>query len=173
MGKVSAWEVLVFCIALYVVTKPIVRGYKEGRAGTDLAPDPNAHQTTPKGAGSAFHWPFRGEFDFEIVGESHHQAVLGRLAGAHGTESANAEHVALIVPENQNPHDTQAVAVLISDELVGHMSRQDARSFRRRLAQKNLSNRITSCDAIVVGGWAGPSGSKAQYGVRLDLKPFE
>jgi hypothetical protein len=121
----------------------------------------------------AFHWPPLGEFDFEIVGESHYQSEISRLAGNHGDHGANAEHVALLIPEDSNPHDSKAVAVAISGQTVGYLTREDARSFRRRLSQKGLKDQVTSCQACIAGGGTRRNGERLFYGVRLDIKPFE
>jgi len=117
------------------------------------------------------HWPALGNFGFEVVGESHYQGALKRLAGNHGTEPAAAQHVAQLVPETNNAHDPQAVCVRIMGNPVGYLSREEARSFRRRLSQKKLTGVITTCDAMVTGGgqWKGKTYS---YGVVLDIKPF-
>lgn len=117
-------------------------------------------------------WPSTGAFGFEIVGESNYQAALKRLAGDHGDSSCRAEHQAELVPESDNQHDNMAVAVKINGLLVGYFSRDDARSFRRRLAQSSLSGKTTRCQAMIVGGGVGRDGKAYSYGVRLDIKPF-
>lgn len=120
-----------------------------------------------------FHWPTLGEYDFEVVGESNYQRALQRLAGNHGTESADVEVVAELHPEDNNRHDPKAVAVRVGGQTVGYLSREDARSFRRRLGQKGLSSVTTTCGAQIVGGGTRRSGEKLSYGIRLDIKPFE
>ena len=138
-----------------------------------------ARATTPtqgssdQTVGETFHWPKLGDFDFEVVGELNYQKTLATLAGAHGDRSAGLECVAYLVPEDDNRHDPKAVAVQISGRTVGYLSREDARTFRRRLGQKGLGGRISSCDACIVGGGTRKSGEKLFYGVRLDVKPFE
>jgi len=120
-----------------------------------------------------FHWEGKGDFEFEVVGESHYQSVLADLAGEHGAESAEAQHKAVLILEDSNPHDQMAVAVRIAGKTVGYLAREDARSYRRRLGQKRLSGVNATCDAIVVGGGTRKSGVKLFYGVKLDIKPFE
>ena len=121
----------------------------------------------------AFHWPSEGDFDFEIVGEAHTQDVLAKLAGNHGEDGADARLIADLVPDDTNKFDSKAVAVYANGLLLGYLSKDDARSFRRRLATKGLSGKVTTCDACIIGGWTKSSGEKLLYGVRLDIKPFE
>ncbi|MDM0118864.1 hypothetical protein [Variovorax arabinosiphilus] len=139
--------------------------------------DAGARHTTVAAASASrtpgFHWPGLGEYDFEVVGESHYQRVLQRLAGEHGDESAAKDCVAELYPDDGNVHDKRAVEVRVSGERVGFMSREDARSFRRRLSAKKLTGQSTSCDAKVVGGWTDSNGVKKQYGLRLDIKTFD
>lgn len=128
----------------------------------------------PKTAGPPAHeWPRLDEFEFEVVGESFYQEAIRKIAGEHGKESANVETMALLIPDENNPHDEKAVRIDINGMTVGHMSRQDARSFRRRLGAKKLGPVVTTCHALIVGGHTMRDGSKASNGVQLDIKPFE
>jgi hypothetical protein len=170
MSDFSLWQLVLILVVLYFFVRPLVAGYKKGRSGEDSSH--SERKPVSQRGESAFRWPSRDEYEFDIVGESHHQMVLSRLAGDHGTESARAEHEAILVADDNNPHDEKAVAVFMSGELVGHLSRDDARSFRRRLSQKGFSGQATSCGALVVGGWVDRSGQKMHYGVKLDIKPF-
>jgi len=120
-----------------------------------------------------FHWEGNGDFEFEVVGESNYQSLLADLAGEHGTKSAEAQHKATLVLEDTNPYDTKAVAVRIDGKLVGYLSREDARSYRRRLGQKGISGVNATCNAIVIGGGTRKNGERLFYGVKLDIKPFK
>lgn len=141
---------------------------RAAKASTLQKPTSPANSTT-----DAFHWPKLGNFEVEVVGESNYQKILAALAGDHGDRSANHDCIAHLVPEDDNRHDPKAVSVQISGRTVGYPTREDARSFRRRLGQKGLGVRITSCDACIVGGGTRKSGERLFYGVKLDLKPFE
>lgn len=121
----------------------------------------------------AFTWPARDEYEFEVVGESHYQRALQTLAGEHGDDAAELLTTAMVVPYDTNKYDDKAVKVLIDGYEVGHLSRDDARSYRRRLAGKKLGMVPAQCGALVMGGFIGRDGTRASYGVRLDLKPFE
>ena len=122
---------------------------------------------------STFHWPSIGNFDFEVVGESHYQRTIANLAGAHGEDGASTACTAELVPEDDNSHDPKAVAVRIQGQTIGYLARDDARSFRRRLGQKGLTGSITTCDVLILGGGTRKNGERLFYGVQLDLKPFE
>lgn len=128
----------------------------------DPAPQP---KTTAAGP---MHWTNDGAFDFDVVGESHYQRAISQLH----TQYADGEFVAQLVPE-ENEHDSSAVAVYGDGMKVGHLSRDDARSFRRRLGAKRLTGQTTTCPAIITGGFEKADGTRAMYGVQLDMKPFE
>ena len=121
----------------------------------------------------AFTWPRRDEYEFEVVGVSNYQRGLQALAGDHGDDAADLQTTAVVVPYDSNPYDDKAVKVLIDGHEVGHLSREDARSYRRRLAAKKQGMVAAQCGALVMGGFIGRDGKRASYGVRLDLKPFE
>ncbi len=121
----------------------------------------------------AFKWPSLDDFEFEVVGESNYQAALMRLAGNHGTDNASALCLAELAPEDNNKYDKSAVQVLVQGQCVAYFSRDDARSFRRRLGNKGLTGQTTFCDAVIVGGGTKRNGDKLMYGIKLDIKPFD
>lgn len=146
-----------------------------GSTIADIGPDkPKGDSSSRKESSTNdYHWDGKGDFDFEVVGESNYQKTLSNLAGEHGTSSADRQLRATLLLENSNSHDSKAVAVQINGSTVGYLSRSDARSYRRRFGQKGLSGIDATCDALIVGGGTKKSGEKLFYGVKLDIKPFE
>src|SRR4051794_19212595 len=71
-----------------------------------------------------------GDDTLEVVGESHYQDHLWQLAGGLQAERIRCAIQAVLVPEPDNPHDSNAVCVLIDDGVVGYLSRQDAAAYR-------------------------------------------
>lgn len=136
------------------------------------APSPKKRTPIPDQA-DTFAWPKLDEYEFDVVGESFSQAELQALAGEHGADAANLYTTAYLVPENDNPHDAKAVRVDIGGYRVGHLSSDDAQSFRRRLKAKGLGISTTSCGALIMGGYINQQGEKMHYGVRLDIKSFD
>ncbi len=104
-------------------------------------------------------WKGPGAFQEEIVGESHYQPALKRLAGGEKRQPATAR----LICESNNPHDANAVRVEIFGQTVGHLPRDEAPAYRRRLAALQQSGAIVECDAVIVTGWDG------LIGVYLDL----
>ena len=146
----------------------IGRGFVSGLKGNDL----QHKNAQPMRLDQVYRWPNLGNFDFEIVGESSYQQALCSLTGSHGDNSPDKECTALLIPEGNNPHDGAAVRVDIDNMTVGYLSREDARSFRKRLCAKKMSGQLTCCAALIVGGFRMKNGLKASYGVKLDIKPF-
>ena len=115
------------------------------------------------------HWTHDGNFEFDVVGESFYQQSIRTLAQRH----AAADQVTAILWPQGNEHDQLAVGVYIDGLKVGHLSREDARSFRRRLGAKKLGTAVTSCPAMFTGGHEIEPGKYAMTGVQLDMKPFD
>lgn len=115
-----------------------------------------------------FNWPFIGDFDFDIVGESFNQSTIESIAN-----TGDQEFTAVLTPYSSNPYDDKAVKVEINGLMVGHLSKEDARSFRRRLSTKKISGQATATKAIITGGHKANNGDKMSYGIQLDLKPFD
>lgn len=122
-------------------------------------------QTAP--AVPTFTWPPHGDFDYEVVGESFYQAHIGQLL-KDVPPGESLSTTATLWPESDNQHDPMAVSVWIQDGKVGHMSKADARSFRRRLTAKKLGRAITQCEALVQRGH-----SSGMNSVWLNIKPFD
>jgi hypothetical protein len=167
MGEFGIGHVILLVALWYFVLRPMLSGYKRGRSG-----DEDFNSEVEKNAPALRRWPSLGGYEFEVVGESNYQQQLARLAGNHGSHSANVECVAQLVPDDFNEFDPKAIAVQVLGNTVGYLSREDARSFRRRLEQKGWTGSTTTCDALVVGGGIRRNGDKLFYGIRLDLKPF-
>ena len=113
-----------------------------------------------------------GDYKFEVVGESYHQDALAKICGGHCEDGHELETTALLVPESDNPHDANAVAVYIDGEKVAHLSRADALDYRRAMASQGFSGLIAHCDAMIVGGWDRVRRGKrdqGSFGVRLDV----
>jgi hypothetical protein len=120
---------------------------------------------------NGFEWPPTGHYDFEIVGETYYQSAIKKLAEQNDEPVYEKEYKALLVPDDGNKNDDKAVRVDIEGMTVGHLSGEDALSFRRRLGAKKLAGQITSCKAIICGGGVR-NGEKCKYGVYLNIKEF-
>lgn len=117
----------------------------------------------------AFTWPSVGNFDFEVVGESNYQDSLRKL-GANATDTRLLPaFTAILFPENNNKFDKMAVRVDIDGITVGYLSREDAREYRKFLNRKGIAGKATSCDATLTGGFVKNDGTRASYGVYLDI----
>ena len=170
---VSFTFLVVVVVALVGCIWWVLRGRGESATTLSSLGASSPRRSTSSESVQGFHWPGTGDFEFEVVGESFYQKDLARLAGAHGEQSADVQCVATLVLEDDNKHDPKAVAVLVDGRKIAHPSREDARSFRRRLGAKKLSGARTTCDALIVGGGTRRNGEKLMYGAKLDIKPFE
>lgn len=108
-----------------------------------------------------------GNFDFEIVGESNYQHAIARILPpeAKAADKVRAYTIATIETEDDNEHDSKAVAVKIDRRVVGYLSRDDARRYRRWLSKNDAPDPAT-CRSAIVGT------NKKGFGVWLDL-PME
>lgn len=118
----------------------------------------------------AYVWPELGEFEVDVVGESHHQRELQEIAQQR---EAGKPLTALLIPEDDNPADKNAVLVTILGRKVGYLAREDAPIFRRRLKKKADGTAMSVCGAVLTGGHELPNGTRASIGVMLDLAPLE
>jgi hypothetical protein len=102
-----------------------------------------------------------GEFDQEIVGEASYQKQIGLIV----SKLPNAYNIvqATLELEDDNPHDKKAVAVKIGGLVVGYLSRDTARAYRKIANQNNIPRKAT-CPAMIKGG-----GDNMNYGIWLGI----
>lgn len=152
------------------------QSFDEERYGVAPRPAAAVKSNTPLASaptGEFFHWPERGgEYAYSIVGTSFYQDALQKIAGEHTGKMARLHTIAHLVPDPKNKYDDKAVRVDIAGHTVGHLSKEDARSFRRRLGAKKIGPVTTTCAAEVWGGNTDRHGKEWGYGVKLDIKPF-
>jgi hypothetical protein len=72
----------------------------------------------------------RGSHDLEVVGESHYQDALWRVAGSRTDERVRAKVQAVLLAEPDNHHDPNAIIMSIDGAKVGYLCR------RRRLSAR-------------------------------------
>lgn len=101
---------------------------------------------------------------FDVVGESQFQAALEKIAGGKTPNRHDLQCKAILAPVADNPHDTNAVHVIISGRQVGVLAREDASEYRQA-----LGTTVTSCNAKITGGWKDEH-SEGSFGVKLKIK---
>ena len=154
------------------VTQP-AQSFDEARYG--ISPQPSA-ASKPKSLpsstpiGEFFHWP-DDQGTVPVYGTRHYQSALKELAGEHGNKRADVQVTAHLIPDPKNEHDDKAIRVDVNGKTVGHLSRDDARSFRRRLGAKKIGPVTTTCTARVWGGF-DRNNEPRDYGVDLFIKSF-
>lgn len=107
-----------------------------------------------------------GRVDLEVVGESFHQDALRQVAGV-STGHTRAVVNAILVAEENNPYDPNAVAVSIQGREVGHLSREDAAHMRPGLlALQERAGTWIALPGVIAGG-----GPRDTLGVFLRYDP--
>jgi hypothetical protein len=115
----------------------------------------------------AIHGP--GFFNVDGVGESHYQRHLEAVCGGRTSKGVQFEVEAVLIFENDNPVDDQAVRIDIAGKPVGYLDREYAREHRKRLAGRGDLGTSHRCPARIVGGWDRGDDDRGQFGVKLDL----
>lgn len=101
----------------------------------------------------AYYWKPTSHYQrFQLIGEFYYQSAFKKLVGNHGDSGAYLECLAMLIPENTNTFDNQAIRIDIKGMTVGYFNRNDARRFRIRLNTKKLTGQITTCNVIIEGG---------------------
>ena len=110
-----------------------------------------------------------GTFSFDVVGESHYQRQLSDICGGGCEDGYNLAVDAYLIHDDDNKHDSQAIAVVIEGETVGHLFRKDARQFRKAVSDAGHPGLNAMCRAKIVGGWERGGVDRGDFGVRLDM----
>lgn len=128
----------------------------------------------PRRDAPAFTWQLHeGDDDLEVVGESRYQQALWAACGGSPGDRVRHRIVAVLVPEPDNPHDGNAVAVWVDGAVVGYLPREVAARY-----VAGLRDRMTRCGAhvalsgVVVGGGRRAHGP-GMLGVWLSHDPAD
>jgi len=112
----------------------------------------------------------RAAYRVDVAGESFYDDSFKELCGERTIEGIRKEVTARLELYDDNPYDKRAVRVTIDGYPVGHLSREDARAFRRLVRYGSLAeHELFECAALIVGGWDRGEGQLGNFGVRLDL----
>lgn len=102
-----------------------------------------------------------GREDLEVVGESHYQDNLWQLVGSRrrpGVHMRSDVH-GVLVAEQGNPHDANAMAVWIQGLKVGYLSRDDSQRYRPGLlALQHQYGKPIALHGVIAGGGTGDDG---------------
>lgn len=101
---------------------------------------------------------------FEVVGEASYQSALETICGGRRFYSAEHQCQALLLPEPNNPHDPNAVQVIVDRKVVGYLARAHAVEYHHHIGMK-----ASSCEAKIVGGWDDGE-TVGHFGIKLKIK---
>lgn len=119
--------------------------------------------------------PLAGDDSFsqEVVAESFYQDALDAICGGKCEDGHERECRAVLKPEPNNKHDSNAVAVVIEGATVAYLDRAMAIEFHSAMRALGAPGSAASCAAIINGGWLRPRArgkpDEGHYGVELDL----
>jgi hypothetical protein len=88
--------------------------------------------------------PAENAQEIDVVGERFYRAAMERIVGTPPLNIAVIQSAPVILKrEPQNPVDPKAVAVIIQDEVVGHLSAADAAHFAPELDRVEAAGAVT------------------------------
>lgn len=108
-----------------------------------------------------------GDSLVSVVGTSHYQPALTAITGRHSDEEIRVEKIAVLVPEPDNVHDPNAIAVHIDGQLVGYLSRIENPRWQDIVKTLGTHEHRAAAEAMIAG--RGPGGSTSNLGVFLRL----
>jgi hypothetical protein len=114
-----------------------------------------------------------GYEDLEVVGESRRQDNLWRLLGGqHKPEvRVRMDVYAMLLAEDGNPYDANAISVWIDGLMVGYLPRDEARKLRAGLlALQEREGKPIALEGVIVGGGIREDGP-GRLGVFLHYDP--
>nr|WP_228441912.1 HIRAN domain-containing protein [Xanthomonas campestris] len=102
-------------------------------------------------------WPSAGCFEVQATGSRAYRGALGAIAQNPAGQTNLTFFRVVLVPNDQNPYDSNAVAVLyrsvsVEFELLGHLSQALALDYRARMAALGHEAMVSVCDAMLSGG---------------------
>ncbi len=108
-----------------------------------------------------------GDAGLDVVGESFYLPALVSLVDRYPSGVA----IAKLEREPSNPHDRNAIRVLIDEVQVGHLSRDDAEEYQPLLRTYEKGNRPLYLLAELNGGQLEADGMRSAVGVCFPNAP--
>lgn len=103
----------------------------------------------------------RREFPLDVVGESFYGKSFAKICGGDVPEDGvSIVEMCRVIPEDDNEHDENAVRVELRGLKVGHLSRDNAKRYR-----KKYGTNVAECYACLTGGFVLEDGERADYRV--------
>jgi hypothetical protein len=156
---------LVSAVVLFINRKKIVAGQSDNDAQQNIEPTEDYYA-----------WPELGRFTFVVAAESYQSAIrqlIQKNAINPDEDSDPKTHIlkAYLIPDSNNPYDSNAVRIDIDNRTIGHLNREQAHHFHQKLDEKKLSHQITTCNAVITID-NDANGKAINFGVRLDIELF-
>jgi hypothetical protein len=108
-----------------------------------------------------------GTYEFAVLGVSHYRPALEKLCDVDQRDPKTVE--AVLVPEDTNARDKNAVRVEIQGRTVGYLPPDLSEAYRKRLAESGYPGARSICKAQLIVRMHSSMGGHADYSVRLDL----
>lgn len=102
-----------------------------------------------------------------VVGTSHYQPALSAITGRQADEEIRFETTATLHSEPDNPHDPNAIAIHVQDQLVGYLSRDENPRWQEVVKTLATHEHVGAAEAMIAG--RGPGGGTSNLGVFLRL----
>jgi hypothetical protein len=113
-----------------------------------------------------------------VVGTSHYQETLVGVTGRQSDEEVRHDVVATLVPEPDNPHDPQAIAVHVDRRLVGYLSREENARWQDVVKSLAAHDHVAAAEGRIAGRGGTnvlgvflflptPTEARAQAGIRF------
>jgi hypothetical protein len=112
-----------------------------------------------------------GEETLEVVGDSPYQDNLWRLVGGLTEQPVHQDCIAVLILEDDDPHDHSAIAVQVHGMLVGRLAVETAARYRRGLERlMRRYGQLIALEGVIVGAGHGEDGV-GRLGVVLTHDP--
>ncbi len=114
-----------------------------------------------------------GTVTLEVVGESYRQDNLWAIVGGRTNQHIDQAVVAVLVPEQDNQYDPNAISIWVNGLMVGYLSRATAAQYRQGLVDLYKEHQMpVALEGEIVGGGPREDGI-GQLGVFLRHDPSD
>lgn len=107
-------------------------------------------------------------YKVKAVGTSYHREAIESIAQNPNGLRSLALCTAYLIPEDDNPYDSNAVRVVIDNKTVGHLARDYAQTYRSYFSELGAPLPIAIVMAAITGGLR-VDGREYEYSVELDI----
>lgn len=121
-----------------------------------------------KEAAKTLQWEGDSLFQLKTTGASYYRDAILKITNLEPDKNAFFPCIAILSPEDDNPHDSSAIKVIIKGHKVGYLPRAFAAMYHAYFKKFSLPVQDVACEALITKGYYSNEATY-EFAIELDI----